>query len=291
MGKGRKTLVLVIAKLRKKYTLKALLNYTKLAKSTYYDALKKLSREDKYKGLKTLIHNICNKNHGRYGYRRVTMQLHKQGIKINHKVVMRLMKEENLTCKVRAKKYKSYRGQEGKIAKNILNRNFKAEKPNEKWATDVTEFALYNEKIYLSPIIDLYNGEIISYKISKRPILKQVLDMVEDATRKIKETKGIILHSDQGWQYQNKKYQKLLKEKESLETNTASVEALLDTVDNEELLQILLSTDKKTLQMVVMKMMGYAPKEISHHMELPEQTVYTRLRRLREKIKKSMKFE
>ena len=212
MGKGRKTLVLVIAKLRKKYTLKALLNYTKLAKSTYYDALKKLSREDKYKGLKTLIHNICNKNHGRYGYRRVTMQLHKQGIKINHKVVMRLMKEENLTCKVRAKKYKSYRGQEGKIAKNILNRNFKAEKPNEKWATDVTEFALCNEKIYLSPIIDLYNGEIISYKISKRPILKQVLDMVEDATRKIKETKGIILHSDQGWQYQNKRYQKLLKE-------------------------------------------------------------------------------
>lgn len=168
MGKGRKTLVLVIAKLRKKYTLKALLNYTKLAKSTYYDALKKLSREDKYKGLKTLIHNICNKNHGRYGYRRVTMQLHKQGIKINHKVVMRLMKEENLTCKVRAKKYKSYRGQEGKIAKNILNRNFKAEKPNEKWATDVTEFALCNEKIYLSPIIDLYNGEIISYKISKK---------------------------------------------------------------------------------------------------------------------------
>ena len=211
MGKGRKTLVLVIAKLRKKYTLKALLNYTKLAKSTYYDALKKLSREDKYKGLKTLIHNICNKNHGRYGYRRVTMQLHKQGIKINHKVVMRLMKEENLTCKVRAKKYKSYRGQE--IAKNILNRNFKAEKPNKKWATDVTEFALCNEKIYLSPIIDLYNGEIISYKISKRPILKQVLDMVEDATRKIKETKGIILHSDQGWQYQNKKYQKLLKKK------------------------------------------------------------------------------
>ena len=74
------------------------------------------------------------------------MQLHKQGIKVNHKVVMRLMKEENLTCKVRAKKYKSYRGQEGKIAKNILNRNFKASKPNEKWATDVTEFALCNEK-------------------------------------------------------------------------------------------------------------------------------------------------
>ena len=83
----------------------------------------------------------------------------------------------------------------------------------------------------------------------------------------------------------------LLEEKETKESQPESVEALLDTVENEELLQILLSTDKKTLQMIVLKMMGYAPKEISHHMELPEQTVYTRLRRLREKIKKSMKFE
>ena len=89
MGKGRKTLVLVIAKLRKKYNIKALLNYTKLAKSTYYDALKQLSREDKYKGLKTLIHNICNKNHRGYGYRRVTMQIHKKEIKINQKVFMK----------------------------------------------------------------------------------------------------------------------------------------------------------------------------------------------------------
>ena len=123
------------------------------------------------------------------------------------------MKEEKLTCKVRVKKYKSYKGQEGKIAPNILNRNFKASKPNEKWATDVTEFALCNEKIYLSPIIDLYNGEIISYKITKRPILKQVLDMVEEAARKINETIGIILHSAHRWQYQNKRYQELLKEK------------------------------------------------------------------------------
>ena len=139
------------------------------------------------------------------------MQLHKQGIKVNYKVVMRLMKEENLTCKVRAKKYKSYRGQKGKIVPNILNKNFKTLKPNEKWTTDVIEFALCNEKIYLSPIIDLYNGEIISCKISKRPILKQVLDMAKGATRKIKEMKRIILHSDQGGQYQNKRYQELLK--------------------------------------------------------------------------------
>ena len=212
MGKGRKTLVLVIAKLRKKYTLKALLNYTKLAKSTYYDVLKKLLKEDKYKGLKTLIHNICNKNHGRYGYRRVTMQLHKQGIKINHKVVMRLMKEENLTCKVRAKKYKSYRGQEGKIAKNILNRNFKAEKPNEKWATDVTEFALCNEKIYLSPIIDLYNGEIISYKISEKTNTKASIRYGRRCNKKDKRNKR-----DNSTQTKDGsiriKYQKLLKRK------------------------------------------------------------------------------
>ena len=115
------------------------------------------------------------------------------------------MKEENFNMQSKSKEIQIVqRARRKNQLKIILNRNFKAEKPNEKWATDVTEFALCNEKIYLSPIIDLYNGEIISYKISKRPILKQVLDMVEDATRKIKETKGIILHSDQGWQYQNK---------------------------------------------------------------------------------------
>lgn len=125
---------------------------------------------------------------------------------------MRLMKQTGLTCKVRLKKYKSYKGERGKAAPNILQRNFKADKPNEKWATDITEFALFGKKLYISPIIDLYNGEVISYKVSGRPVLKQVTDMVKKAVRSIGKAESLILHSDHGWQYQHKIYQELLKE-------------------------------------------------------------------------------
>ena len=94
----------------------------------------------------------------------------------------------------------------------ILQRNFKADKPNKKWSTDITEFSLFGRKLYLSPIIDLYNGEIISYKVSERPVLKQVTDMVKEAVARIGKTDSLILHSDQGWQYQHKAYRKILKE-------------------------------------------------------------------------------
>lgn len=114
---------------------------------------------------------------------------------------MKLMKQNGLTCKVRLKKYKSYKGERGKAAPNLLQRNFKADKPNEKWSTDIIEFSLFGRKLYLSPIIDLYNGEIISYKVSECPVLKQVTDMVKEAVRSIGKAESLILHSDQGWQY------------------------------------------------------------------------------------------
>ena len=183
-----------------------------MAKSTYYAAMKSIKKKDKYAELKAAIKRICADNKGKYGYRRVTLTLKSEGFKVNHKVVMKLMKQAGLTCKVRAKKYKSYRGEQGKAAPNILARDFKADKPNKKWATDITEFALFGKKLYLSPIIDMYNGKVISYKVSEHPILKQVTDMVEAAVKQIKETDGLILHSDQGWQYRHKAYQKLLKD-------------------------------------------------------------------------------
>ena len=124
---------------------------------------------------------------------------------------MRLMEEEGLTSKVRMKKYRSYRGQVGKIAPNIIDRDFAADKPNQKWTTDITEFSLFGKKLYLSPILDLFNGEIVSYDISTAPALPQVMNMLEKAFAKVKETKGIIFHSDQGWQYQHTYYQKTLK--------------------------------------------------------------------------------
>lgn len=184
-----------------------------MPRSTYYYYVKKDKNPDKYKEIKEEIKNIFHENKGRYGYRRITMELRNRGFLINHKTVQRLMKELHLKCMVRIKKYKSYKGETGKVAPNLLNRDFYAEKPNLKWTTDITEFSLCGEKTYLSPILDMYNGEIISYVISDRPVLKQVLDMVDDAFRKLPKDVNLIFHSDQGWQYQHKQYQKRLSEK------------------------------------------------------------------------------
>jgi putative transposase len=123
-----------------------------------------------------------------------------------------LMNEIGLKCLVRMKKYRSYRGKVGKIAPNILERDFNASEPNEKWVTDVTEVHLHGEKLYLSPILDLYNGEIIAYNIEKRPVYRLVSKMLDKAFERLNEGDTPILHSDQGWHYQMKKYQHDLKE-------------------------------------------------------------------------------
>ena len=191
----------------------ALLKYAKVTRSTFYYQLNKMKEVDKYKEVKEEITAIYHENKGRYGYRRMTMELHNRSFYINHKTVRRLMKELKLQCFVRVQKYKSYKGEVGKICENLLNREFEAEKPNEKWVTDVTEFKVNNEKLYLSPIVDLFNGEIISFNLSRRPVFAQVVDMLEKAFSKIPKNTNLILHSDQGWQYQMKQYQELLKDK------------------------------------------------------------------------------
>jgi len=124
--------------------------------------------------------------------------------------VQRLMRKMEIFCRVRMKKYNSFRGEAGRIAPNLLERDFKADKPIHKWVTDVTEFALFGIKLYLSPIIDLYNGKVIAYNLSRHPNLSQVTDMLEQAFSKIPNNTNLILHSDQGWQYQHKHYQKML---------------------------------------------------------------------------------
>ena len=144
------------------------------------------------------------------GYRRVTIELHNKGITINHKTVQRLMKQLGLFCRVRMKRYNSYHGEVGKIAPNLLDRNFVADRPNQKWVTDVTEFSLFGQKLYLSPIMDLYSRDIVSYSITKHPSFSLVTDMIEQAFQKIPDSSDLILHSDQGWQYQMKPYQRML---------------------------------------------------------------------------------
>jgi len=172
-----------------------------------------MKKPDKYADIKIKINEIYHKHKGRYGYRRITLELRKTGTLINHKTVQKLMKDQGLKSLVRVKKFVSYRGEVGLVAPNILKRDFNAEKPYTKWVTDITQFSILGKKIYLSPILDLFNGEIISYNISMQPTLYQAMDMLEKAFLKIPSNTGLILHSDQGWQYRMKHYQQYLRKK------------------------------------------------------------------------------
>ena len=199
--------------LRHEFDLEMLLNQTNMARSSFYYHQKQSDLPDKYLEIKELIKTIYNQHKGRYGYRRITDELQNRAIIINHKTVLRLMKLLGLKSIIRVKKYKSYRGENGKIAPNILERKFKADAPNQKWATDITEFNISGNKLYLSPIIDLFNQEIVSYELTERPVFNQVATMLKKAFKKIPNNTNLMLHSDQGWQYQMKRYQYLLKEK------------------------------------------------------------------------------
>ena len=199
--------------LRHKFDLELLLDLTKMARSSFYYHQKQNKLPDKHKEIKELIKAIYQRHKGRYGYRRITDELQNRAMIINHKTVFRLMKLLGLKSIIRVKKYKSYRGENGKIAPNILERNFKATAPNQKWATDITEFNVSGNKLYLSPIIDLFNQEIISYELRERPVFNQVVMMLKKAFKKIPNNTNLMLHSDQGWQYQMSHYQNLLKEK------------------------------------------------------------------------------
>jgi len=202
----------VIWELRHAFTIKLLLEVSGLARSTYYYYIKHRNDEDKYSEIKEQITNIFCENKKRYGYRRITMELHNRGYRINHKAVLRLMNEEKIKCQVRIKKYHSYKGEVGKVAPNLLERDFSTTAPNEKWATDITEFSIFGQKLYLSPILDLHSSDIVSYTISDRPVLSMVMDMARQALAVLPRGAEPILHSDQGWQYQHKHYQKLLKD-------------------------------------------------------------------------------
>ena len=183
-----------------------------LARSTFYYYLKHLET-DKYECEKQEIQDIFNANKGRYGYRRITIAMRNKGYVINHKTIQKLMNQLGLKGKQRKNdKYHSYKGTVGKIADNYLKRDFYAKKPFEKIATDVTQFNVCDEKVYLSPVLDLFNNEIISYSISTSPNLEQIREMLDGLFAKLPADATPIFHSDQGWQYQHAEYQRLLTE-------------------------------------------------------------------------------
>lgn len=186
--------------------MKALVKLAGIPRSTYYDLVKRMNQPDPDSDLKVEIKAIYEEHEGRYGYRRIRDELSNRGKKVNHKKVQRIMKVLGLKCLVRMKKYKSYKGTIGKIAPNHLDRQFTADAPNEKWVTDITEFKLFGEKLYLSPVLDLFNGEIITYTIGSRPTYSLVSEMLEKALERLPEDHQLLMHSDQGWHYQMKQY-------------------------------------------------------------------------------------
>jgi len=189
-----------------------LLELVELARSTFYYQLKAQQKPDRHAELKALVHRVYHEQKGLYGYRRIALVIRKEK-RVNKKVIERLMAEQELKSVVRPKKYRSYRGTVGKVAANLLARNFVAQRPNQKWVTDVTEFKVAQQKLYLSPVMDLYNGEIVAYEMASRPCYSLVGNMLGKALDCLGEKPKLVLHSDQGWHYQQAQYRHVLSER------------------------------------------------------------------------------
>ncbi|EGJ0194612.1 IS3-like element IS1397 family transposase [Escherichia coli] len=210
-GAGEKTKV--IRSLRCGHCQSDLLKAAGLARSTLYYQLSLQKAKDKYADVKQLIASIFHEHRGCYGYRRIHCELQKRGLKFSGKTVRKLMQQLGLKSPVRLKKYRSYRGNMGLAAENILQRQFKAEAPCEKWVTDITEFRAGGQKLYLSPILDLFNGEIVAWETACRPTEELVKRMLNKGLESLAEGEKPLLHSDQGWQYRIKSYQSALADK------------------------------------------------------------------------------
>ncbi|HBD3883899.1 TPA: IS3 family transposase, partial [Escherichia coli] len=207
-GAGEKTKV--IRSLRCGHCQSDLLKAAGLARSTLYYQLSLQKAKDKYADVKQLIASIFHEHRGCYGYRRIHCELQKRGLKFSGKTVRKLMQQLGLKSPVRLKKYRSYRGNMGLAAENILQRQFIAEAPCEKWVTDITEFRAGGQKLYLSPILDLFNGEIVAWETACRPTEELVKRMLNKGLESLAEGEKPLLHSDQGWHYRIKSYQSAL---------------------------------------------------------------------------------
>ena len=184
-----------------------------MAKSTYYFELnKKDVVAERNQELLEEIKSIFEENKRRYGVRRVHQELVNRGHQVNHKRVQRLMHEAGMVGKRPREKYHSYKGNVGKIADNIINRDFGTTAPLQKWTTDVSQFNFSWGKCYISPVLDMNTNEIISYDLSTTPNLEQIARMLDRAFDKFPNVEGLIFHSDQGWQYQHAYFRKVLQE-------------------------------------------------------------------------------
>ncbi len=208
-----------------------MLHIASLPRSTYYYVRRYDDKGAKNESVCEQIKEVFYEHKQRYGYRRITLDLRNKGITVNHKRVKRLMSKMSLYARIPKAKYKSYRGEFANTCKNALlqkdvlnqgktvyHRQFNTQSCNEKWTTDVSEFRIAAGKLYFSPILDMHNGEIVSYSVSRSPNFKQTLDMLNQAFAKHENLDGLIFHSDQGWQYQMQPYQQILKERNIIQS-------------------------------------------------------------------------
>ena len=193
---------MVIMALRDKYPVKSILEVFDMAKSSYCYQQKQIKKENKIAKIKERIKILFFENHKRYGYRRIHLLLKREGIIISEKIVRSIMKEENLIVRaIRQKKYNSYLGEISPAVPNEVQRDFHADKPNKKWLTDITEFKIGEEKVYLSPIIDCFDGMPITWTVGTSPNAELVNTMLDNAIVLLKENEHPIVHSDRGCHY------------------------------------------------------------------------------------------
>ena len=193
----------IVDALRKEYSLPLLLRTVQIARSSYYYQLSNMNKPPKYHETAEKITEIFHANRECYGYRRIKHELDKdENRNVSEKVIRRLMKQQGLSVPIkRRRKYNSYKGEITPAVSNIINRDFSADKPNEKWLTDITEFSIPAGKVYLSPAIDCFDGMPVAWTIGTSPNAALVNEMLDKATAKLREGEHPIVHSDRGCHY------------------------------------------------------------------------------------------
>lgn len=200
-----------VVALKAQYRLPVLLEIAQLARSTFFYHQARLSRPDVHATLKVAIQRIFTQAQGRYGHRRIHARLRTEEWRITKKTVWKLMRQLGLICQVRRRRrYHAFKGEVGTMAPNLLGRDFCATAPNQKWVTDVTEFRVGDQKVYLAPVMDLFDRQVIAYTVGVSPTLALTNHALRDALATLPEGQTPLVHSDQGFQYQHASWHTLL---------------------------------------------------------------------------------
>lgn len=209
----------MIVALKSTHELEDLLRISKVARSTFYYHASKLDAPDKHAELKAVIRQLFEDSQRRYGHRRIWLKLRGLGWTVTKKLVHKLMHQMGLRSKVRIKrKYNSYRGTQNVISPNLMAREFQAAQPNQKWVSDITEFRVADKKVYLSPVMDLFDHAILGYKAGISPNVDLAGASLNAAFTIHKPAAGVLVHTDQGFQYQHAKWRSIISEHQGIQS-------------------------------------------------------------------------